>query len=207
MNKLTTLFLHCAKHLITPYHLIIRTTHVGTTIHLMLQMSKMKDREGKSLYPIQSPWVAEVKYKLRKFYSRAHYTTKLCENHLLNVGLISQLVGETENEDIVRWVAYLDKRISVGTHRKGNTSRIRVSGKVFWRSWGQIWVLKNKWELTGKGHGRALQATRAPCMLCTAGGVWEPWDKRPERNQGPWVLRLELVWTFHLKVMEAIDWF
>lgn len=56
MNKLMTLFLHCAKHLITPYHLIIRTTHVGTTLHLMLQMRKMKDREGKSLYTTsQSP--------------------------------------------------------------------------------------------------------------------------------------------------------
>lgn len=111
MNKLTTLFLHCAKHLITPYHLIIRTAHVGTTIHLMLQMSKMKDREGKSLYPkSQSPWVAEMKCKLRKFYSRAHYTIKRCENHLLNVGLISQLVGETENEDVVRRLAYLDKQ-------------------------------------------------------------------------------------------------
>lgn len=46
MNKLRTLFLNCAKHLIIPYHLIIRTTHVNTTIHLMLQVSK-KDREGK----------------------------------------------------------------------------------------------------------------------------------------------------------------
>lgn len=67
MNKLMTLFLHCAKHLIIPYHLIIRTTHVGTTIHLMLQMRKMKDREGKSRYTTsQSPRVAEMKYKLRK---------------------------------------------------------------------------------------------------------------------------------------------
>ena len=38
MSKLTILFLHCAKHLITPYHLIIRTSRVGATIHLTLQI-------------------------------------------------------------------------------------------------------------------------------------------------------------------------
>lgn len=84
MNKLTTLFLHCAKHLITPYHLIIRTTYVGTTIHLMLQTRKTKDREGKSLYTTsQSPQVAEMRYKLRESCS---WAIKLDKNHLLNLG-------------------------------------------------------------------------------------------------------------------------
>ena len=48
MNKLMTLFLHCAKHLTTPYHLIIRTTHVGTTLHLMLQMRKLQITKASS---------------------------------------------------------------------------------------------------------------------------------------------------------------
>lgn len=41
------LFLHCTEDLIAPYHLIIRTTHLGATIHLTFQMSNMKATEDK----------------------------------------------------------------------------------------------------------------------------------------------------------------
>ena len=66
-----------------------------------------------------------------------------------------------------------------------------MSGKVFWRSWSQICFLKNKCELTGKGHGRALEAKSTPWTLCMAREVWASGHRRPERNQGPWVLWLE----------------